>query len=238
MNILALESSARAASVAVCRDAFLLAESCQNNGMTHSTTLLPMCESLLEQVGLTLHDIDLIACANGPGSFTGLRIGLSTAKGLAWPEEKPCVGVSTLEAMAWNVSAVPGVICCAMDARRSQVYNALFESDGRGGLTRLTEDRAISLEELFSSEKRKEISQFVVGDGAELCYNYGKERGFDLVLAPENLRHQRAWGVARAALRFLETGQPCSGAALEARYLRLSQAERERRERLNARQTP
>lgn len=238
MNILALESSARAASVAVCRDAFLLAESCQNNGMTHSTTLLPMCETLLEQVGLTLHDIDLIACANGPGSFTGLRIGLSTAKGLAWPEEKPCVGVSTLEAMAWNVSAVPGVICCAMDARRSQVYNALFESDGRGRLTRLTEDRAISLEELFSSEKRKEISQFVVGDGAELCYNYGKERGFDLVLAPENLRHQRAWGVARAALRFLETGQPCSGAALEARYLRLSQAERERRERLNASQTP
>ncbi len=238
MNILALESSARAASVAVCRDAFLLAESCQNNGMTHSTTLLPMCETLLEQVGLTLHDIDLIACANGPGSFTGLRIGLSTAKGLAWPEEKPCVGVSTLEAMAWNVSAVPGVICCAMDARRSQVYNALFESDGRGSLTRLTEDRAISLEELFSSEKRKEISQFIVGDGAELCYNYGKERGFDLVLAPENLRHQRAWGVARAALRFLETGQPCSGAALEARYLRLSQAERERRERLNARQTP
>ncbi len=238
MNILALESSARAASVAVCRDAFLLAESCQNNGMTHSTTLLPMCETLLEQVRLTLHDIDLIACANGPGSFTGLRIGLSTAKGLAWPEEKPCVGVSTLEAMAWNVSAVPGVICCAMDARRSQVYNALFESDGRGRLTRLTEDRAISLEELFSSEKRKEISQFIVGDGAELCYNYGKERGFDLVLAPENLRHQRAWGVARAALRFLETGQPCSGAALEARYLRLSQAERERRERLNARQTP
>ncbi|MCD8161062.1 MAG: tRNA (adenosine(37)-N6)-threonylcarbamoyltransferase complex dimerization subunit type 1 TsaB [Clostridiales bacterium] len=238
MNILALESSARAASVAVCRDAFLLAESCQNNGMTHSTTLLPMCETLLEQVGLTLHDIDLIACANGPGSFTGLRIGLSTAKGLAWPEEKPCVGVSTLEAMAWNVSAVPGVICCAMDARRSQVYNALFESDGRGRLTRLTEDRAISLEELFSSEKRKEISQFVVGDGAELCYNYGKERGFDLVLAPENLRHQRAWGVARAALRFLEAGQPCSGAALEARYLRLSQAERERRERLNASQTP
>lgn len=238
MNILALESSARAASVAVCRDAFLLAESCQNNGMTHSTTLLPMCETLLEQVGLTLHDIDLIACANGPGSFTGLRIGLSTAKGLAWPEEKPCVGVSTLEAMAWNVSAVPGVICCAMDARRSQVYNALFESDGRGRLTRLTEDRAISLEELFSSEKRKEISQFVVGDGAELCYNYGKERGFDLVLAPENLRHQRAWGIARAALRFLETGQPCSGAALEARYLRLSQAERERRERLNASQTP
>ncbi|MCD8085657.1 MAG: tRNA (adenosine(37)-N6)-threonylcarbamoyltransferase complex dimerization subunit type 1 TsaB [Clostridiales bacterium] len=238
MNILALESSAKAASVAVCRDAFLLAESCQNNGMTHSTTLLPMCETLLEQVGLTLHDIDLIACANGPGSFTGLRIGLSTAKGLAWPEEKPCVGVSTLEAMAWNVSAVPGVICCAMDARRSQVYNALFESDGRGRLTRLTEDRAISLEELFSSEKRKEISQFVVGDGAELCYNYGKERGFDLVLAPENLRHQRAWGVARAAIRFLETGQPCSGAALEARYLRLSQAERERRERLNARQTP
>ncbi|MCD8368549.1 MAG: tRNA (adenosine(37)-N6)-threonylcarbamoyltransferase complex dimerization subunit type 1 TsaB [Clostridiales bacterium] len=238
MNILALESSAKAASAAVCRDAFLLAEAYQNNGMTHSTTLLPMCESLLENVGLSLADIDLIACANGPGSFTGLRIGLSTAKGLAWPEEKPCVGVSTLEAMAWNASMVPSVICCAMDARRSQVYNALFESDGRGKLTRLTEDRAISLEELFTSEKMGETPQFLVGDGAELCYNYGKERGFDLVLAPENLRHQRAWGVARAALRFLETGQPCSGGALEARYLRLSQAERERRERLNAKQTP
>lgn len=234
MKILAIESSAKAASAAVCRDSFLIAQAYQNSGMTHSTTLMPMCESLLAGAGLTLKDIDLIACAQGPGSFTGLRIGLSAAKGLAWADEIPCIGVSTLEAMAWNACAVRGVLCCAMDARRGQVYNALFESDGRGGLVRLTEDRAISLEELFAGEKAGEKPQFVIGDGAELCYNYGKARGFDLILAPENLRYQAAWGVARAALRALETERPGSGGALKANYLRLSQAERERRERLQA----
>lgn len=232
MKILALESSAKAASAALCEDAFLIALSFQNSGMTHSTTLLPLCEQLLKNTGVSLKDVELIACAQGPGSFTGLRIGLATAKGLAWADELPCMGVSTLEAMAWNACAVRGILCCCMDARRGQVYNALFESDGMGTLTRLTEDRAISVEALLEEKKVRGKPYFLVGDGAELCYNRRKEAAApDLILMTDNLRYQSAWGVARAALRMLETERPVSGAALEARYLRLSQAERERRER-------
>lgn len=232
MKILAIESSAKAASVALCQDGFLIAEARQNSGLTHSTTLLPLCCQVLENTGTALKDVELIACAQGPGSFTGLRIGLATAKGLAWPDGIPCMGVSTLEALAWNASAVKGILCCAMDARRSQIYNALFESDGLGSLRRLTEDRAIGIEELLEEKKVFQKSYFLIGDGAELCYNRGKDKAPDLVLAPENLRYQSAWGVARAALRKLETEEPVSGGALEARYLRLSQAERERKERL------
>lgn len=232
MKILALESSAKAASVCLCEDEMILAESYQNCGLTHSRTLLPMCQSMLDNCGLTLAEVDLIAVANGPGSFTGLRIGLSTAKGLAWPDEKPCCGVSTLEAMAWNLAHVDGVICCAMDARRKQVYNALFEA-GNGKLNRLTPDRAISLEELFQGENAEKRTQILVGDGAELCYNYAGSLGISLKLAPQHLRHQRASGVARAALERIRQGEEFKSAGtLQANYLRLSQAERERMERL------
>lgn len=227
MNILAIESSAKAASVALCRDEFLVAESYQNSGLTHSSTLMPMCEALLKNCGVSLKEIDLIAVANGPGSFTGLRIGIATAKGLAWPDEIPCLGVSTLEAMAWNLCGMEGVVCCAMDARRQQVYNALFELKD-GAPCRLTEDRAISLAELFAPEKPEKKPQILVGDGAQLCYDYSKALGFDLRLAPPNLRYQHAYGVARAALERARQGETGSGGGLRANYLRLSQAERER----------
>lgn len=228
MNILAIESSAKAACVALCRDEFLVAESYQNSGLTHSRTLMPLCEGMLSNCGVSLSDVDLIAVANGPGSFTGLRIGIATAKGLAWPEEKPCLGVSTLEAMAWNLCGVSGVVCCAMDARRQQVYNALFRMT-ENGPERLTEDRAISLEELFADPQV--ANAMVVGDGAELCVRYAQERGIALRLAPPNLRYQHAWGVARAALEQWRAGVRGSGGDLAANYLRLSQAERERLER-------
>lgn len=232
MKILALESSAKAASVCICEDETILAESYQNSGLTHSRTLLPMCQAMLDNCGLTLSDVDVIAAANGPGSFTGLRIGLATAKGLAWPGELPCCGVSTLEAMAWNLAHVDGVICCAMDARRKQVYNALFEAQD-GVPHRLTPDRAISLEELFQGENAEKRTQIVVGDGAELCYNYAVSFGLPLKLAPPHLRFQRASGVARAALERARRGEVFQPAgALQANYLRLSQAERERLERL------
>lgn len=235
MKILALESSAKAASVALCEDEFLIAESYQNCGLTHSRTLMPMCEDLLKNSGISLSEVDLIACANGPGSFTGLRIGLSTAKGLAWAQEKPCLGVSTLEAMAWNLAAFDGILCCAMDARRNQVYHALFRA-ADGTLERLKEDQAISLEELFASEKNVLPGQIVVGDGAQLCYDYGRKIGVEVRLAPQNLRFQHAWGVARAALEQIRQGKRGTGADLSAHYLRLSQAERERAARLRAEQ--
>ena len=230
MKILAIESSAKAASCAVCEGEALLCQSYQNRGLTHSATLMPMVEDMLKNSGRTLGEMDAFAVSVGPGSFTGLRIGIATVKGLAWGLEKPCAGVSTLEAMAWNLAHVDGVICCAMDARRGQVYNALFRAEG-GTLHRLTPDRAISLEELAEEQKNYAGAQFVVGDGAHLCYNYGKEHGLPLRLAPAHLRHQCAWGVARCAQDCAAAGKLVSGGALEARYLRLSQAERERLEK-------
>ena len=229
MLILALESSAKAASAAVARDGALLDLEFRNDGLTHSVTLLPMAQAALARCGMQLSDIDAVAVSRGPGSFTGIRIGVSAAKGLCWGADKPAIGVSTLEAMAWNAvdAGADGIVCCAMDARRSQVYNALFRVEA-GRPQRLTEDRAVGLdalaEELIST--RKPI--FVLGDGALLCYNHLLERSVPVTLAPEELRLQSAWGVCRAA----EGKPPASAAELLPRYLRLSQAERERLERL------
>lgn len=234
MKILAFESSAKAASVALCEDEFLIAQSYQNNGLTHSTTLMPMAEDLLKHCNVKLEEVDCLAVANGPGSFTGLRIGISTVKGLAWGAGKNCAGVSTLEAMAWNLVHMDAIVCCAMDARRHQVYNAIFRTDGEK-LERLTPDRAISLEELAEELKQLketiQLPQIVVGDGAELCYNDCRERELLLRIAPPQLRFQNAWGVARCALEKVRANQLISGDELVANYLRLSQAERERAER-------
>lgn len=231
MLILGLESSAKAASAALSRDGALLGQKYQCAGLTHSRTLLPMAEQLLAETGLALRDIDAVAVSHGPGSFTGIRIGVSTAKGLCWGAEKPAIGVSTLEAMAWNGESAPegSLICCAMDARRSQIYNALFRFEG-GRPARLTPDRAISLAELAAELKKSEKTIFVLGDGAELCYNHLLEDGLPAVLAPEEVRMQCAWGVCRAA----EGLSPKSAAELLPVYLRLSQAERERQARENA----
>ena len=230
MLILALESSAKVASAALARDGKLLMQSFQNNGLTHSKTLLPMAEEVLRDSGVTLAEVDAVAVAHGPGSFTGIRIGVSTAKGLCWGAEKPAIGVSTLEAMAWNGEEAPAgsVICCAMDARRSQVYNALFTFEN-GAPQRLTKDRAISLEELTDELKKIDLPVFILGDGAELCYNHLVNTELAVTLAPERVRWQNAWGVCRAAAG----KEPESAAALLPVYLRLSQAERERLARMN-----
>ncbi len=229
MLILALESSAKAASAAVARDGTLLDMEFRNDGLTHSVTLLPMAELALERCGLTIRDVDAVAVSRGPGSFTGIRIGVSAVKGLCWGAEKPAIGVSTLEAMAWNAvgASADSVICCAMDARRNQIYNALFCSD-TGRPERMTGDRAIGLPELAEELIRIGKSVFVLGDGAVLCYNYLLERTVPVVLAPEQIRLQNAWGVCRAA----EGKTPGPAAELLPCYLRLSQAERERLERL------
>lgn len=227
MKILALETSAISACVAICEDEELLAQSFQRTGLTHSATLMPMLESLLKTAGLNLAEIDLIAVAHGPGSFTGLRIGVSAAKGLAWSMDKPCAGVSTLEAMAWQMIGMDGIICAAMDARRQQVYNALFEIKDEKPI-RLTEDRAISLDDLKLELANVEKTQTMVGDGAHLCYNAFKECGYPVKMAPPHLRYQSAWGVARCALEQARAGLLTDAAGLTPNYHRLSQAERER----------
>ena len=231
MRIFAFETSAKAASVAILEEDKLLGESYLNCGQTHSRTLMKLAEELLAVCELTAKDITAVACAAGPGSFTGVRIGTAAAKGFAWGRELPCVGVSTLEAMAQQARLFEGIVCCAMDARREQVYNALFSCEG-GILTRLTEDRAISLEELAQTLKNEKKPKIMVGDGAQLCYNtIGKDLS-GCILAPEHIVMQRASGVALAARRLLLSGADFDGAALVPNYLRLSQAERERNERL------
>ena len=213
-------------------DGILLAECFQNNGKTHSATLMPMAEQLMQDCGVTAAGLDYVAVAKGPGSFTGVRIGVAAAKGLAWAAEKPICGVSTLEAMAFQMRHLNGVICPVMDARRNQVYNALFSSDG-AALTRIIEDRAISLEDLCADLEKIEKPIFLVGDGSRLCYNTLKQRLHRLIPPPPHLEMQRAAGVAMAAMEQAADGQAMDPAELTPNYLRLSQAERERLSRIN-----
>lgn len=234
MKILAFETSAKAASVALTQEGKLLGESYQNTGLTHSQTLMVMAQDLLHQCGVTVSQLDGVAVANGPGSFTGVRIGVAAAKGLAWGAELPCVGVSTLSAMAVGLGAWQGYVCPVMDARRSQVYNALFHVDC-GKYTRIREDRAISLQELGEDVKNLSQPIFLVGDGSVLCYNTLLEAVPALVLPPEHRMHQRAVGVALEAQRMMHEGAIPPAAELVPNYLRLSQAERERNERMQNR---
>ncbi|MBQ1678535.1 MAG: tRNA (adenosine(37)-N6)-threonylcarbamoyltransferase complex dimerization subunit type 1 TsaB [Oscillospiraceae bacterium] len=240
MRILAFESSAKAASVALLTDGVLTAESFQNSGMTHSRTLMKLAQDLLDACELSPAELDFVAWANGPGSFTGVRIGAAAAKGLCWGRELPGLPVSTLEAMAWNAAGADGVICCCMDARRSQVYNALFRI-ADGSPERLCPDRAVSLEELEAELRTLEGPIRLVGDGALLCWDALHERVPGLRLAPEHLRQQRASGVALAALEALRSGaEPDRDGRTIPNYLRLSQAERERlkQEELRQRSIP
>ena len=232
MKILAFETSAKAASVALMENGKLLGESYQNTGLTHSQTLMVMAEDLLKTCSLTAGDVDAVAVAAGPGSFTGIRIGVAAAKGLAWGGELPCYGVSTLEAMARNLGVWQGYVVPAMDARRSQVYTAVFHAQ-KGILTRVEEDMAISLAELGQKIKNFDEPVFLVGDGAILCYNTLVEEVPGLILPPEHRMHQRAAGVALAAQAMADNGDPGNAAELNPNYLRLSQAERERLAREN-----
>jgi len=244
MLILALESSAKPASVAVCSDGELLGQYFQNSGLTHSRTLLAMVKSLLANLDVPLSGIDLVAVSRGPGSFTGVRIGVAAAKGLAWGLDKPVCGVSTLEAMAYQAQEQGALLCPVMDARRGQVYNALFElrgrepSDDAGGaigkdeypvsgtgftLARLCEDRAISLEDLARELGAQRSPVYLVGDGAALAQGYLASAGIPCRMAPDLMRCQTAFGVALAAMHAI----PITAIELEPSYLRPSQAERE-----------
>ncbi len=228
MLLLAFETSAKAASVALFDGEKLLAEQYQNTGLTHSQTLMVMAEDVLKQCGKTPQDVQAVAVANGPGSFTGVRIGVAAAKGFAWASEIPLYGVSTLEAMALGLGIHDGFVCAVMDARREQVYNALFYVN-QDVLTRQTPDRAIALADLKNELKSLEKPVFLVGDGSILCYHTLQKDVPNLVLPPEWRMHQRAVGVGLAALA---QDKPADPAGLAPNYLRLSQAERERNEKL------
>ena len=230
MLLLAFETSAKAASTALFEGGKLLGEIYQNTGLTHSQTLLVMAEDLLKQCGKTASDVTDVAVAAGPGSFTGVRIGVAAAKGFAWGQELPCWGTSTLESMALSLGVYQGYICCAMDARRSQVYNALFYVN-HGELERVTPDRAIALADLEKELEALEGPIYLVGDGSALTHKTLSGQIPNLILPPEHRMHQRASGVGLAALAMMARGESADANALSPNYLRLSQAERERMEK-------
>lgn len=235
MRILALESSAVAASACVMEDEKILSEFYMNTRQTHSQTLLPMAKAALDCAGLSVNEMNLLAVSAGPGSFTGVRIGVACIKGLAFPDNKSCCGVSTLEAMAMNLRGQQALVCAVMDARCGQVYNGLFLT-GENRVQRLTEDRALSMEELAAElptwMKEREIPLILVGDGARLCFESPYFADISCALAPEHLRMQRASGVAEAARQAFLEGNTVSPERLAPIYLRLPQAQRELNKRL------
>ncbi len=241
MKILAFDSTARAASAALAEDDRILSYTVADNGLTHSEILLPIAEELCRLASLPLSCVDYYAVTVGPGSFTGVRIGVSVVKGLAfrYPETdtKNCVAVSTLEALAQNLLGLDGIYCAVMDARRGEVYNALFHLKN-GALTRLTPDRALPLSSLAEELNTlySGVPVRLVGDGYDVAHRVLSERGVPLLDTPELLRLQNAASVAKCAYRLIKEGKTVSDRALSPIYLRLPQAERERLERENAKQ--
>lgn len=229
MKILALDSSASIGTVALCEDKKLICELTVNTGNTHSETLLPTVEQVLKLTGTTVDEIDLFACSVGPGSFTGVRIGVATIKGLAFGRNTQCVGISTLDSLAQNISCYDGILCPVMDARRDHVYNALYRCSG-GVITRLCPDRLISIEELDIELSALGEKIYLSGDGYELCKRSFTQTKTEDV--PERLRLESGYSTAVCAMKKYENGETVSDFELAPVYLRPSQAERERIEKM------
>ena len=232
MTIIAIDSSAKAASVCIANEEKIIGEFFINTSLTHSQTLMPMLEQLLKNTGMSVEQIGAVAVNAGPGSFTGVRIGVAAAKGLAFPKDLPCISVSTLDSMAYNLLDCDCIVCAVMDARCSQVYNAIFRIKGNIA-ERLTEDRALSLSDLLLDIKNYEEKVLLVGDGAEISYEFLKNCASNVFLAPQNKRVQTASSVALAALKMLAEDKTVSAGELMPVYLRLPQAQRELNARLN-----
>ena len=228
MKILGVESSATSASVSVVENGKVIALESSNTGLTHSQTLMPMVKSTLKKATATINDIDYIAVSNGPGSFTGIRIGVSLVKGLSDPLNKKCVAVSTLEAIAKPLENTGVIAVSVMDARCNQVYCALFDC-GKDEMSRLTDDDAISIDELTEKLKNQEKKVVLIGDGANICYNKMKDVVENISIASATIRYQSASSVALIAeeLVLKDENNAVSSDELVPKYLRLSQAERE-----------
>ena len=232
MKILAFDTSAKTASVAVCEGGNILGVSNIDNGLTQSELVLPMAEALLSQLKMSFADVELYAVTVGPGSFTGVRIGVSTVKGLAFGRDIPTAPVSTLEALAENAAGLTGLIVPCMDARRSQFYTATFAATAEG-ISRMTPDRAISAEELAEELRSYWGDIYITGDGYDVAHKLLTSLGVKLAVTPYLLRSQNAVSIARVAEKMHAQGLSVSERELAPSYLRLPQAERERLEREN-----
>ncbi len=234
MIILAIDSTAKTSTVALTDNEKLIGLSVLNTNNTHSTTLLPSVENMLSGAGMTVDDIELFVCSAGPGSFTGVRIGAATVKGLAFAGNKKCIGVSSLQALAMNITSGSGIVCAVMDARRNQLYNALFEIS-EGSLRRLTPDRVITKDELSAELSEYKGKIYIVGDG----YAIAKEAlcSLDCPETSETVKYHNAYSVALLGLKNYcalseSEKEGLTAATLSPVYLRASQAEREREEKL------
>lgn len=229
MKILTIDTSSVTAcsGVADVQKDTILSEAFIDVPLTHSQTVLPMTQSALSHAGLSLHDVDLLAVCSGPGSFTGVRIGVAAVKGLGFAKDRPCAAVSTLEALAMNFAGMPvnAIVCAVMDARCRQVYTATFSCDN-GVITRLTADEAMSIDDCKARLQSLGRPVVFVGDGAVLCYDACKDE-LDCTAAPPSLRYVRVRGMALAAKRLFDEGTLVSASQLQPMYLRLPQAERE-----------
>lgn len=230
MLTLAIDTTANTATAALSRDGALLTLYTVNGLLTHSETMLPMVEDMLKKSALTASDIDLFAVSEGPGSFTGVRIGVSLIKGLTFGADKPCVGVSTLDALAKNLDGFDGYVVPVMDARRNQVYTAIYK-DGE----RLTEDMLIPIDELYGRLLEMGASEIrLVGDGYAVASKFFADKDIKILKTPAMLIPQNAMSVALIAEEKYKSGEYKSDRELAARYLRASQAEREREEKLKS----
>jgi len=225
MKILGIDSSAKTASVSILEDGKVLTLQYSNTGFTHSVTLMPMVAGALKITGLSADDIDAYAVSVGPGSFTGVRIGVAAVKGMAQPKNKPCIAVSTLEAIAYPLSAFDCVAVSVMDARREQVYEARFQCTNGGNLIRITNDEALPIESLYDSLKDIKDQIYFIGDGQKLVYNALKDRLKNVRTAPEQISYQKADSVALLAFEKFKRGEAVTPFDLNPVYLRDSQAE-------------
>ena len=233
MKLLALDSSAVSASAAILDGDKLVGEFFVNTKQTHSQTLMPMVRAVLSNANITLKEIDIFAVSVGPGSFTGVRIGVACVKGMAFAQDKPCIGVSTLEAMVFPLSMLNGIVCGVMDARCRQVYHGLFRVQN-GTVERIGNDCAIAIADLaVLLEKYAGETIYLVGDGAGLCKETEEFAALPIQLLPEHLQYQRAVGVAQCAtLRLKQGAVAVTAEQLSPLYLRLPQAERELKKKL------
>lgn len=232
MKILGIDSSGLVASAAIADEKNIIAEFTVNNKQTHSQTLLPMIEKVVDMSGIELEQIDAIAIAAGPGSFTGLRIGSATAKGIGLALKKPVVSVPTLEGLAYRVSVFDGIICPIMDARRNQVYTGIYKMD-KGNLVCLSEQKAVDIHEIMEELEKYDEKVIFLGDGVEVQREtIEKEFKKEYCFAPIHLSKQGAAAVAVLGDIYFNQGKAEDAAEHKPIYLRKSQAEREREERL------
>lgn len=241
MLLLSIESSAKAVSVCLSsgvpedpKNVRMLGEGFLQVAAQHTATILPLCEQLFAHAGILPHEIELYSLSHGPGSFTGLRNSMSVIKGMAYAASRPCVGISTLDAIAYGASSFVGLVCAVMDARCEQVYHVAYRQTATTR-ERLSPDEAISLTELerrllaYQAEAAAPLPILLIGDGATLCYQQFSGTIPHLVLAPPHIRQQRASGVAMATWDYLAAGGTLTAASdLIPVYLRLSGAERQR----------